>query len=446
MNASTGTGGANKRYQLVLIGELLPGHDLDGVVMALAEVFTTPEVQLRRLFDGNNHRVAQDLTADRALELQEHLQRAGIHCRIEKVPQEPVPLVLRDGESPAVWRDEPTPVRVLDGQGLSAWDVAPPPPPVASQSSGHAERRWQDAWANSHVEEESDDDESLALFAGPRGLRYLDRFRRVSNDGRPVLRPSWNWGAFVSPFLWALYRKLWGWALVIGLTEVIIPLVLWTLARHGELPPAFATLALLSVLGNRLFWPLIADYLYYRHAQAMVGRLFGMTHGYASDLDVSSAGGVSRAAVLVGTTFSAVLALLLWSLVGSVQDVANNEFEAQASVLLSRPSLQGQGVEAEVLNAQRDDNRWAETRRKLRELGQVVNEWMASRAVSGDPGELSLFRLREDMQIGRQMLLDGWGMEVQYLADNEGYRLVSAGPDKLFGTADDILYRRILTQ
>ena len=42
--------------------------------------------------------------------------------------------------------------------------------------------------------------------------------------------------------------------------------------------------------------------------------------------------------------------------------------------------------------------------------------------------------------------MDGWGNEIHYLPDAEGYRLISAGPDQLFGTADDIMYRRVLAR
>jgi hypothetical protein len=48
------------------------------------------------------------------------------------------------------------------------------------------------------------------------------------------------------------------------------------------------------------------------------------------------------------------------------------------------------------------------------------------------------------MRIPGEALQDGWGGEVQYVPENEGYRLISAGPDRLFGTADDIQYRRTL--
>ena len=50
----------------------------------------------------------------------------------------------------------------------------------------------------------------------------------------------------------------------------------------------------------------------------------------------------------------------------------------------------------------------------------------------------------EPLDLPADAVQDAWGGEIQYIPDNEGYRLISAGPDRLFGTADDIQYRRVL--
>jgi hypothetical protein len=88
------------------------------------------------------------------------------------------------------------------------------------------------------------------------------------------------------------------------------------------------------------------------------------------------------------------------------------------------------------------DNKWAETRRGLRSLGQQINQLLEQNNRLDNPKAVNLFTLRQQMRIPDQALRDAWGGEIQYLPENEGYRLVSAGPDRLFGTADDIQYRR----
>ena len=71
---------------------------------------------------------------------------------------------------------------------------------------------------------------------------------------------------------------------------------------------------------------------------------------------------------------------------------------------------------------------------------------MERRSTNPYPSKLTLYKLRQDMDVPVDALSDGWGNEINFVQDNEGFRLISAGPDQLFGTADDILYRRVLDQ
>lgn len=446
--------GERRHYQVVLAGELMPGHSLEQALETLCELFTAAPAQLRGLFDGSSHRVEQALSADDALELQERLQRVGVRAHVEKLTDRGVPLVLRNPPSdlpPAKPAVEASVVRAAAVEAAQpVADEAAEPPAAPRPGNGHAEQRWRAAWADSHVEEEPDENTRLAMFVGPAAPSYVRRFNRLRENNRPTLRASWNWGAVISPFLWALYRKLWGWALVIGMTEVVIPILLLVLSQHGALPERFALLAYLSVVVNRIVWPLLADYLYFRHVHFSLIRLFRLLPGYVSDLDILSAGGVSRGAVTVGLAFSGVLALLMWSLVSSLGPGAEDPFEARVAEMAAQQDLTKVQTPGEVVDTQqrdqREENRWATSRRKLRELGKVIGNWLASEAVNKDPSQLTLFRLREEMGVANDMLVDGWGTEIHYLPDNEGYRLISAGPDQLFGTADDILYRRVLNQ
>jgi hypothetical protein len=77
-------------------------------------------------------------------------------------------------------------------------------------------------------------------------------------------------------------------------------------------------------------------------------------------------------------------------------------------------------------------------------LGQQINQWLVQNNQLNNPKAANLFTVRQQMRIPDESLRDGWGGEIQYVPENEGYRLISAGPDRLFGTADDIQYRRIL--
>lgn len=316
------------RYRVVLSGELIPGHEATAARAALAGVVLAGPGSPADPFDGVARPLEPTLEADRALELQGRLQQAGVRAVVERVSASAVPLRLRPELLSDGGAGEAT---SLPGAQRPSQPQSPPRPAArrGRDPRTHAEQRWQDAWADSHVDEEPPEDERLGLYVGPRAPGYLQRFRRVRRNNRPVFGLSWNWGAVPSPFLWALYRRLWAWALVIACAEVVFPVLLLVMAKYGALPEGMASLAYASVILNRIAWPAVADYLYFRQAHSRLLRLFRMQSGYASELDIANAGGVSRSAVLVGAAFSVVFGLFIWSLVDSVRQQQELAFEAE---------------------------------------------------------------------------------------------------------------------
>lgn len=324
------------RYRVVLSGELIPGHETTAARACLAGVVLAGPGSPADPFDGVARPLEPTLEADQALALQARLQQAGVRAVVERVSASAVPMRLRPellNDDAHVAPPEPAPPH-------TPRETTPQSPPRSAPRSdprSHAEQRWQDAWANSHVDDEPPEDQRLGLYVGPRAPGYLQRFRRLRRNNRPVFALSWNWGAVPSPFLWALYRRLWGWALVIAFVEVVLPVLLLVMASYGALPEGVASLAYASVIVNRIVWPAVADYLYFRQAHGRLLRLFRMQSGYASELDIAHAGGVSRSAVLVGAAFSVVFGLFIWSLVDSVRQQQELAFEAEI--------LEGRGAE-----------------------------------------------------------------------------------------------------
>lgn len=74
--------------------------------------------------------------------------------------------------------------------------------------------------------------------------------------GRLRMMLSWHWPAFFAFFFWAIYRKMWHWAGV----HLCGSLALVLLVSPGWLHLLWA-----------VFWPLIANYLYFRHVCSYVG-------------------------------------------------------------------------------------------------------------------------------------------------------------------------------
>lgn len=80
----------------------------------------------------------------------------------------------------------------------------------------------------------------------------------------------------------------------------------------------------------------------------------------------------------------------------------------------------------------------AETNRRLEQLNRSIKVWMIQYGSGFNPAQVTLERLRQDLNIGQPEMLDGWGTALRYEPETDRYRVVSAGPDKSFGTADDL--------
>lgn len=94
---------------------------------------------------------------------------------------------------------------------------------------------------------------------------YLKQFQRFSAGG---FRPTWNWAAFLLPFAWPAYRRMYGWTIVPPLLFVIL---YWTsLVSEHEYPVAAILLCSLFLPGL-LLGPL-GNYLYFLKMRSAVRR------------------------------------------------------------------------------------------------------------------------------------------------------------------------------
>jgi len=474
---------ASQQYRVVLTGELVPGFSPEAALAAMAEVFETPVSDLRGVFDGGEHPVKQTFSADDALELQSRLDRIGVRCRIERLSENKVELQLRKGaaasESSSASLNEAGKMRCpacgheqlvsnrCDACGIvfaqyhrQAAQAQPKQPtagnpPVDDVMPRPAQPRpqdhWRDTWGDFVDDAEPDEQSYLGLFFGEKAEDYLGACQRYVKGPRTRFSLSWNWGAVFSPFIWALYRKMWGWAMVMFITEIFLPALLIILGSYDMPSHKLVYLGYAGLVANRLFWPAVANFLYCRHARVSLQRLHMMSPNYAAEIDIATAGGVSNSSVLVGLAIAGVMSVFLWSVVDSVHDSSRQAqqqrlVDAGSSQLTDSEGRRTDDVTGVGGSAEPIENKWIATRKKLRALGQKVNSWLAQHAAVDDAAQLNLFRLREELSLKASDMTDGWGGEVQYIPDTEGYRLISSGPDRLFGTADDIQYRRVLSQ
>ncbi|WP_275100005.1 hypothetical protein [Sedimenticola hydrogenitrophicus] len=91
-----------------------------------------------------------------------------------------------------------------------------------------------------------------------------------------------------------------------------------------------------------------------------------------------------------------------------------------------------------VIPATPADLRRAETGRRLEQLNRSIKVWMIQYGSGFNPAQVTLERLQQDLDIGQQEMLDGWGTALRFEPEPGKYRVISAGPDKSFDTPDDL--------
>ncbi len=477
---------ADKKYRVVLTGQLRQGADRQRVVREMAELFNAPATLLGELLDGSSHPIDQAFSADEALEMQHALEGIGVLSRVERLSTHKLDLRLRpprpeaDADPavapgmmrcPACGHHQAVAARCtacgVDFEEFNHRRRVPPPQASVARPPTRAATPASERWKPSRddlVDDVQSEELELRLFIGRRARRYLRVFERFGSSSRPHFALSWNWGTLVSPLLWTLHRKLWPWAVLALVTEVIAPMTVLVLSSRGVLPPPLILVAGTLAVLNRTIWPAVADYLYFRQAHSAIRRLHRMSPTRAHELEIAAAGGSSGVAVFFGAVCAGVLTLLLWSAVDTgrlaryqyveVADTAPSATPATPATPATSAAPQAQTPQAALPPAvpkatptpppAPTQSKWVITRSGLRSLGAKVDAWLEGAPPGTDPTQLTMTRLRVDVGVTEAELQDGWGTAVHYIPAKDGFQFVSAGPDQLFGTIDDIAFRQVV--
>lgn len=86
----------------------------------------------------------------------------------------------------------------------------------------------------------------IATFIGKNAVIYLDKFGKFNDGARDSYAFTWHWPAFLFPMWWFLYRKMYLWAAMALMAEMLFGI--------------FASIAL----------ALTANYIYYKHATTKI--------------------------------------------------------------------------------------------------------------------------------------------------------------------------------
>ncbi|MEE4248608.1 MAG: hypothetical protein V2I33_24790, partial [Kangiellaceae bacterium] len=191
-------------------------------------------------------------------------------------------------------------------------------------------------------------------------------------------------------------------------------------------------------IGNRLFWPFVLDYLYCRHARAMVRYLNRMSPTYASDIDIATAGGTSKTAMFVAIVLASAMSLVTWNIVESVHASVMKPKVSYAEPVAADEPGGGEPAAKQEVN---DDAKWIMTRSSMRSIARRTAAWLNSRPDEVDPSVLKMGDIRNALALDANSLRDRWDRQIRYNYAEGAFDLVSAGIDGEFDTEDDIRVR-----
>lgn len=483
------------RYQVILTGELVSGFSREQVMASVAREFQTSAANLLGVFEGEGLTIDDLLDVDEASRLQKRLEGMGAAARVERVSsaggesvdsgaaagraglhlpsyEDPAEaglmhcpacghaqLVAKRCDECGVVFAEYNRDHAVDPFGApAAPSQAAGPRPSRTEartasadatSDIHADRGWREDWLD-EADELPTEEYHVHLFMGTHSRRLADTCAKMMLGRRTRFRPTWAGGAVISPFLWAMHRKMWAWGSLIFIVEILLPVAMITLGLKHDMSDKLTLAAGGLMLANRIFWPAVLKSLYCRHARQTIASMHRMSPTYAPDIDIATRGGTSKTSVFVGIVLAIVFSLLAWSIV----DTVHAKFLASGPVfttpvdLPKSPVSQPKPAADPVTSAEDEllvnENRWVATRNKLRMLGQQISVWIAERGASLDPAGLDIGQIAVALSLESGAIRDGWDREIAFDSDGKGFRLSSAGPDGEFGSSDDVEYRRIL--
>ncbi|GJL82669.1 MAG: hypothetical protein DHS20C01_23030 [marine bacterium B5-7] len=90
---------------------------------------------------------------------------------------------------------------------------------------------------------------------------YLSEFRHLE-EGTALMQITWNWSAFFFGSFWMLYRKMYGWCVLLILFHLCEPLV--------SRPDNSVLIGAIYLVTDFILIPMYANFWYYRHVQNRV--------------------------------------------------------------------------------------------------------------------------------------------------------------------------------
>ncbi|GMR06405.1 MAG: hypothetical protein BMS9Abin25_0998 [Gammaproteobacteria bacterium] len=283
----------DQQYRLVFPGNILPGTDFDEVVFDLARLLKTSSDSAKKLVSGKKMHVKLTFTYEKADRLRAQVLQLGVECELEPVDDsistskpgkskrkkpfpEPENFAMQSAKSDQTSNQEKSYSETMAEfqKHASAHRM---------EKTGKVELDELAISLNTERGQDKNQDEKSAslkiirrrqaLFVGENIDDYLAKFEKFQQGGIPHFVFTWHWPAFFVPFFWAIYRKLWGWSIIMFISLIFLPLL------------------------SNILWGTVANYIYYRHSMLKIKTIRKRHSSDKIDEKLSESGGTSKLAL-----------------------------------------------------------------------------------------------------------------------------------------------------
>lgn len=387
-------------YRVIITGELIDGFDFDEVVGKLAALFKQPQDTMARLFSQRPIPINTPYPAGKAEKVRLHLHSLGAQTRLEAIERSV--FALEPMAEEAGTQVEPT--------GFSCPKCGQVQEPQESCSGcGVIFAKLQEQPGSDTEEAEAEErDESFdeALFVGNNSDRYLEQFRKFRRGKRNSYEFTWHWPALFVPFYWAMYRKMWGWSIIILLSAVLWPF-------------------------TNFLWAMSANYLYFGHMNKKLA--FLRKKGRAmrdEELEekIMVSGGTSALAMVLG------IALTLFVGYQFVKGMGGMVSEKMAQV---QAETVNDHMPKSVIKTPLGTKTFLNM--NVLSIGLMMTAHDPNSNIK--PGS-DIETVASELKLPPKAIHDGWGKMMSLEVRSDGFVLASAGPDGEFNTDDDLVMNR----
>ncbi len=287
----------DKKYRLVFPGNVMPGTNYDEVVFELARLLKTSPESAIKLVSGIRRHVKRTFIYEKADQLRTQVLQIGVECELEPIDEGSGATKTKKHKRKKEYFPEPENLAMKPASSIEETDFDLNSDKTYSETMAefqkHAIANRKQRTVKATLDEaghsfnaESEQGEAhgaegealkntrrrFAQFVGSNLEKYLPEFDKYMQGGSSHFVFTWHWPALFVPFLWAIYRKLWGWSILMFVSFILLPLL------------------------SNIIWAATANYIYYRHSEKAIKSI---RYKYPENIDekLSQKGGTSTLAL-----------------------------------------------------------------------------------------------------------------------------------------------------